>query len=53
MGNFRDLRDWLKKAEEVGELKVVNEEVDKRSKGIRRDSGSLVIYSVPASGGSL
>lgn len=28
MGNFRDLRDWLKKAEEVGELKVVNEEVD-------------------------
>ncbi|MEW6667523.1 MAG: UbiD family decarboxylase [Thermodesulfobacteriota bacterium] len=28
MGNFRDLRVWLKKVEEIGELKVVEKEVD-------------------------
>lgn len=28
MGGFKDLRDWLRKVEEMGELKVVHEEVD-------------------------
>ena len=28
MDNFKDLRDWLKKVENVGELKTINEEVD-------------------------
>jgi len=28
MGNFRDLRDWLEKAEKIGELKTIKEEVD-------------------------
>lgn len=28
MGNFRDLRVWLKKVEEIGELNVIEKEVD-------------------------
>src|SRR4030042_6190908 len=28
MENFRDLRDWLNKVKEIGELKVINEETD-------------------------
>jgi UbiD family decarboxylase len=28
MGGFKDLRDWLNKVEEVGDLKVIREEVD-------------------------
>ena len=28
MGNYRDLRDWLKRVEEIGEVKVIDEEVD-------------------------
>ena len=28
MGNFRDLRGWLKKVEEINELNVIQEEVD-------------------------
>jgi len=28
MRGFKDLRDWLKKVEEMGELKVIHEEVD-------------------------
>jgi UbiD family decarboxylase len=28
MANYRDLRDWLKMVEEIGELEVIREEVD-------------------------
>ncbi len=28
MGNYRDLRDWLSKVEDMGELIAIKEEVD-------------------------